>query len=183
MHTSPMPSPLGHALGAFAAGVSVAGVAAVGQARWRQVAILVAVGIAPDIDLLWGRHSRETHSVGAALIVAAVAAWQHWPVASTRLRVFLAVLLAWFSHPMLDAFSSDTSIPIGVQLWWPLSLDFYSTGLDWFGPISRRYWLDNFWTINLTSIAREIAFLAPVAGAVAWFRSSGVPKSRSSGVT
>jgi len=144
---------------------------AVGQARWRQIAILVAIGLAPDLDLLWGRHSRETHSVGAALIVATVAAWQRWPVASTRTRIWLAVCAAWLTHPLLDAMSSDTSIPVGIMAFWPLSTEFYSTGWDTFGPISRRYWLDNFWAINLTSIGRELVLLGPVSASVWWWKS------------
>jgi membrane-bound metal-dependent hydrolase YbcI (DUF457 family) len=165
-----MPSPIGHGLAAVAAGWGIAGVLAVGQARWRQIAILVAIGIAPDLDLLWGRHSRETHSLGAALIVATVAAWQRWPVASNRAHIWLAVCLAWLTHPLLDAMSSDTSIPIGIMAFWPLSTEFHTTGWDIFGPISRRYWLDNFWSINLASIGRELILLAPVAIAARWSR-------------
>jgi inner membrane protein len=172
-----VPSPIGHGLAAVAAGWGIAGLMAVGQARWRQIAILVAIGLAPDLDLLWGRHSRETHSVGAALIVATVAAWQRWPVASTRTRIWLAVCAAWLTHPMLDAMSSDTSIPVGIMAFWPLSTEFFTTGWDTFGPISRRYWLDNFWAINLTSIGRELVLLGPVAVAVSIYRTPG----RSSG--
>ena len=173
-----MPSPIGHGLAAVAAGWGIAGILAVGQARWRQIAILVAIGLAPDLDLLWGRHSRETHSLGAALIVASVAAWQRWPVASTRTRIWLAVCAAWLTHPLLDAMSSDTSIPIGIMALWPLSTDFFSTHWDIFGPISRRYWLDNFWSINLASIGRELILLAPIAIAA---RSFGLKSSDDAG--
>lgn len=165
-----MPSPIGHGLAAVAAGWGIAGMLAAGQARWRQIAILVAIGMAPDLDLLWGRHSRETHSLGAALIVATVAAWQRWPVASTRVRIWLAVCAVWLTHPILDAMSSDTSMPIGIMALWPFSMDFYSTGWDVFGPISRRYWLDNFWAINLGSIGRELVLLGPVATVVWWWK-------------
>lgn len=168
-----MPSPIGHGLAAVAAGWGIAGLMAVGQARWRQIAILVAIGLAPDLDLLWGRHSRETHSLGAALIVATVAAWQRWPMASTRTRIWLAVCAAWLTHPLLDAMSSDTSIPVGIMAFWPLSTEYYTTGWDTFGPISRRYWLDNFWAINLTSIGRELLILGPVAVAVSIYRTLG----------
>jgi membrane-bound metal-dependent hydrolase YbcI (DUF457 family) len=167
-----MPSPLGHGLAAVAAGWGIAGLLAAGRAQWTQIAILVAIGVAPDLDLLWGRHSRETHSLGAALIVASVAAWQRWPVASTRTRIWLAVCAAWLTHPLLDAMSSDTSIPIGITAWWPLSSEFYTTGWDLFGPISRRYWLENFWSINFASIGRELVLLGPVAAVVWWVRSS-----------
>jgi inner membrane protein len=163
-----MPSPLGHGLAAVSAGWGIAGLMAAGRARWTQVAILLAIGLVPDLDLLWGRHSRETHSLGAALIVATIAAWQRWPVASTPMRIWFAVCAAWLTHPLLDAMSSDTSSPIGIMAWWPVSSEFYSTGWDVFGPISRRYWLDNFWSINFASIGRELILLGPVA-AVVWF--------------
>ncbi len=166
-----MPSPIGHGLAAMAVGWGIAGLMAAGRAHWTQIAILAAVGVAPDLDLAWGRHSRETHSLGAALIVATVAAWQRWPVASSRARIWLAVCAAWLTHPLLDAMSSDTSLPIGIMAWWPLSSDFYSTGWDVFGPISRRYWLDTFWPINLASIGRELVLLGPVAAGVGWWKS------------
>ena len=169
-----MPSPIGHGLAAVAAGWGIAGLFTAGQARWRQIAILVAIGIAPDLDLLWGRHSRETHSLGAALMVATVAAWQRWPVASTRTRIWLAVCASWLTHPLLDAMSSDTSIPIGIMAFWPLSMEFYPANWDIFGPISRRYWLDSFWPINLASIGRGLILLAPIAIAVRWSRRPDV---------
>ena len=56
------------------------------QGAWAQAATLVAVGVAPDLDLLCGRHSAETHSVGAAVIVASIAAWRRWPVAASERR-------------------------------------------------------------------------------------------------
>ena len=107
-------------------------------------------------------------------MVATVAAWQRWPVASTRTRIWLAVCAAWLTHPLLDAMSSDTSIPIGIMAFWPLSMEFYSANWDIFGPISRRYWLDSFWPINLASIGRELILLAPIAIAVRWSRRPDV---------
>lgn len=165
-----MPSPIGHGLGALAAGWGVAGLMAAGRPRWRQIVLLIGIGLAPDLDLLWGRHSQETHSVGAAVMVATVAAWQRWPVASSRWRIWLAVCAAWLAHPLLDALALDTSPPLGIMAFWPLSGEHYQTGLSVFGPISRRYWLDTFWTTNLTSIAREVAILVPVVAAVWWTR-------------
>jgi inner membrane protein len=150
----------------------MAGVASGGRARLRQVAILVAVGMAPDLDLLIGRHSMESHSVGAALLVASVAAWQRWPVSSSRLVIWLAVAAAWYSHPILDVLGSDTSAPLGVMALWPFSDSHWYSGWDVFGPISRRYWLDTFWAINLGSMAREVVILVPMAGA-AWFFRRG----------
>jgi membrane-bound metal-dependent hydrolase YbcI (DUF457 family) len=163
-----VPSPLGHGLAALAAGWIVAGRPAAQPHLLKQVAILVAIGIAPDLDLLIGRHNRETHSIGAAMVVASIAAWQRWPVASSRLMIWCAVALAWLSHPLLDALGSDTSAPIGVMAFWPFSTAHVQAGWEVFGPISRRYWRDDFWSINLTSILKEVAVLMPIALAV-WF--------------
>ncbi|NQW05595.1 MAG: metal-dependent hydrolase [Acidobacteria bacterium] len=165
-----MPSPIGHSLAALAVGWGVAGVATGRSGALRQAAILAAVGVAPDLDLLIGRHSLETHSVGAAVLVASVAAWQRWPVATSRRVIWTAVALAWLSHPLADALSIDTSSPYGVMALWPVSSGEIYTGWDVFGPISRRYWLDNFWYINLTSLVREVAILLPIATLVWWGR-------------
>lgn len=137
-----------------------------GRDRWTQGALLMAVGLMPDLDLLWGRHSHETHSIGAALIVATVAAWRRWPVASTRWRVWCAVLAAYLTHPLLDALAQDTSSPIGIMAFWPWSREFYSTGWGLVGPISRRYWTEEFWVVNVASVSREVLLFGPVALAV-----------------
>ena len=164
-----MPSPIGHGLAALATGW-VAGGVRQPTIPWRTLAWLVALGMAPDLDLLIGRHSRETHSLGAALIVATVAAWQQWPLGVSRPRIWLAAFLAWSSHPILDALALDTAPPLGVMLFWPWSTDHVQTGWSLFGPISRRPWLWSFWTTNLMSVARELAILVPVVVGVWWSR-------------
>jgi len=155
-------------MAALAVGWSVSGTPADRRGLLRQTAILVAIGIAPDLDLLIGRHSMESHSMGAAVIVASIAAWQRWPVATSRLTIWLAVALAWMSHPLLDALGSDTSVPIGVMAFWPLSDGHVQTGWEVFGPISRRYWRDDFLSINLRSISTEVLILAPILFATRW---------------
>jgi len=147
-----VPSPLGHGLAAVAAGWIVAGKPETKPALLGQVTILVAIGIAPDLDLLIGRHSMETHSIGAAVLVASIAAWQRWPVAPSRITTWVAVALAWLSHPLLDALGSDTSAPIGVMAFWPLSRDHFQTQWQVFEAISRRYWRDDFWRLNLSAM-------------------------------
>jgi membrane-bound metal-dependent hydrolase YbcI (DUF457 family) len=140
------------------------------SAAIRQAVVLAAVGVAPDLDLLIDRHSQETHSVGAAVIAASVAALRRWPVASDRLRIWVAVFAAWLSHPLLDTIALDTSPPLGVMLLWPFEWTHYQTGWSIFAPISRRYWLPNFVPHNLMAVAREIAILGPLAAAAWWMR-------------
>ena len=144
----------------------------------RQILILVAIGVAPDLDLLIGRHSMETHSIGAAVLVASIAAWQRWPVASSRMTTWIAVLLAWLSHPLLDALGSDTSAPIGVMAFWPLSSAHFQTHWQVFEAISRRYWRDDFWSLNISAMVREVLVLLPIVALVALFTSPSSGRRR-----
>jgi membrane-bound metal-dependent hydrolase YbcI (DUF457 family) len=165
-----MPSPIGHGLAAVAAGWAVARPAASPRALAVQAAIFAAVGAAPDLDLLVGRHSAEMHSMGAAAILATLAAWRRWPVAAGRSRIWLAVALAYASHPLLDALGFDTSPPIGVMAFWPLSHAYVQTSLHLFAPITRRWWLPGFFTHNLMAVVHEVAVLAPFVLIVWWWR-------------
>lgn len=161
-----MPSPIGHALGALAVGWAASGTASKHALATRSLWI-VAFGLAPDLDLLIGRHSMETHSVGAAVLTGLVAAYFRCPLASTRSRIFLTACLAWMTHPLLDALGADTSPPFGVMLLWPFSRDHVMFDTV-FMPISRRWWLEGFLAGNLLAALREVVILGPVAG-VAWF--------------
>lgn len=127
---------------------------------------MAALGLAPDLDLLIGRHSMETHSVGAAVLAGGVAAVLRWPIAATRLRIFVIAALVWSTHPMLDALGADTSPPLGVMMFWPFSRE-HVMFEPVFHPISRRWWLSGFITGNLEAIARELVILGPAA-LVAW---------------
>ena len=133
----------------------------------RQAAIFAAVGMAPDLDLIIGRHSRETHSIGAALVVASIAAWQRWPVAATRLGVFVAVAAAWFSHPLFDGMSFDIGPPIGVMMWWPFSEHYWHTGVTVFDAIERHWEKPHFLRQNVVAVLREMAILIPTL-AIVW---------------
>ncbi len=157
-------------MAALAAGWGIAGRPTARPEFIKQVAILVAVGVAPDLDLLVGRHSMETHSIGAAIIVATIAAWQRWPVAGSRTTIWITVALAWLSHPILDALGSDTSAPIGVMASWPFSRAHFQTPFGIFEAISRRHWRDDFWRLNISAALKEVLILAPVLAMVALIR-------------
>jgi membrane-bound metal-dependent hydrolase YbcI (DUF457 family) len=165
-----MPSPVGHVLAAVTVGWLAAPVPRDERALRRSALIFAAVGVAPDLDLFVGRHSAETHSIGAAVIVASLAAWRMWPVAADRWRIWLAVFLAWICHPILDALALDTSPPLGVMLLWPASREHMQSGLEVFVAISRRYWLPEFVLHNLRAVIREVLLLVPPLAFVWWWR-------------
>ena len=172
-----MPSPVGHALAGIAAGwLAAPPASSVSSRAFRlQAAILGAVAVAPDLDLLINRHSRETHSVGAAAIVATIAALWRWPVAATRGRIWAAIFLAWVSHPLLDALAIDTAPPIGVMAFWPFSREHMQTGLAIFSPISRNWGQPGLVAHNAWAVVRELAILGPITAAVWWLRRRSIP--------
>jgi membrane-bound metal-dependent hydrolase YbcI (DUF457 family) len=101
----------------------------------------------------------ETHSLGAAL-GAGLVAW-----AITRGRdpwLAIACALAWASHVLFDWLGSDTTPPLGVMALWPLSNNYSFANAFIFEAISRRYWLDNFWSHNLWAVTKEMLMLGPV---------------------
>lgn len=165
-----MPSPIGHALASVAAGWVASPPPAAARAFRAQVLLLVAVGLAPDLDLLIGRHSAETHSLGAAVLVATLAAWWRWPAGVSRPRIWAAVFLAWIVHPLLDAMAPDTTAPHGVMLLWPFSREYVQFELTPFMAISRRYWLPGFVSYTVTAVAREVVLLGPIVALTWWWR-------------
>lgn len=155
-----MPSPIGHALGGIAAGWG-----GVPRRDVAGAAILAAIASAPDLDLLMHAHRGSSHSVGAALIVGAIA----W-VVTRRPRWGAAVALAWASHVLLDWMSNDTRPPVGVMALWPLTHDYYRSSLEVFPAVSRRYWLAEFWVYNFKAVAVELVVVGPIAAVVVWWQ-------------
>jgi LexA-binding, inner membrane-associated putative hydrolase len=120
--------------------------------------IVVLAAVAPDIDFAWGGHNRETHSLGAAIIAGLVVlAWKRSP------RLAIAVTLSWATHVLFDWLGSDDTPPLGVMALWPLNSNFYFADAYLFEAISRRYWLDNFFTHNAWAVLKEILILGPIA--------------------
>ena len=156
-----MPSPLGHAIAGAATGWVVTGACGrpEGPAEiWRWGALFALLGMLPDVDLLFGAHSGPTHSLGSAVIVG-LAAY----ALSGKSRIGFAAATAYASHTLLDWLGTDSSPPIGIMALWPLSREYYQSGLHVFHAISRRYWLPEIWEHNSRAVARELLILMPAA--------------------
>jgi membrane-bound metal-dependent hydrolase YbcI (DUF457 family) len=126
-----------------------------------------AAAMAPDLDFLWGRHNMETHSLGAAALVAlTVLVWSRGRAA----RLAAIVGVAWSSHVLFDWLGSDTTPPLGVMALWPVSSAFYFADAFVFEAISRRTHLPGFWSHNLWAVGKEAALLGPLAALAAWGR-------------
>ena len=194
-----MPSPLGHLLGGIAAGHLLAGrvgspsaassrrvpggagrltrlVAAV-EPSWPGLALFGALGVLPDIDFLFGVHSRYTHSLGAAAIVfgLGLVAFR-----SRRRPALLAagMAAAYASHALLDWLGRDTTPPIGIMALWPFTNDFYQSDLHWF-PAIRREFRDGIVLHNAAAALWELLVLGPLAMAAVWLRRRKTERARS----
>jgi membrane-bound metal-dependent hydrolase YbcI (DUF457 family) len=123
---------------------------------------------APDLDLIVDRHRTITHSIGAvifvALVAAATAARRSRPVA----RVTLMCTGAYFSHLLLDWMATDAYYPPGIQALWPFSHRWYISGWDIFRQTARLHPLAVEEIVqNFRALELELAILGTMA-LVAW---------------
>jgi hypothetical protein len=182
-----LPSPLGHALGGFAAGWLIAPRRPTPlvddqrgwtpllkrAARWRRAWLFAAVGLAADIDLLAGQHRFYTHSVGAVAAVFAVAWILTRGRANDRIRLPIAVAASYATHLVFDWLGVDSPAPRGILALWPLTDGHYVSNLDIFPVVSRKIWTLRAWKLNLVAALMETAILGPLA-ALCWrFRGRG----------
>ena len=156
-----MPSPVGHGLGGIAAAWPL-----VPERTRRAAAIVAAVAIAPDLDLLVGTHRGASHSLGAAFIAGAVMAIV---ARRDRLRWGCGVGVAWASHVLLDWLSNDTRPPVGIMALWPLNHDYYKAAIEIFPPVSRKYWETRFWRYNAHALAVEVPLMGAIAAMAMWW--------------
>ena len=166
-----MPSPIGHALAglvvAWSADLVVApsAVRRVSTTELRFVmfaAVLAAV--APDLDLLSESHRGWTHSIGAAVLAAVVAALWARRRAFSVSRTAVVVGLAWGTHVLLDWLGTDGSIPRGVMALWPFDTNYYFSPITIFPRVERRYWLGwSFIRAGLVALAFELVLLGGLA--------------------
>jgi inner membrane protein len=170
-----VPSPIAHGI----AGVIVGCVVDPPPAhKAKRIAALAAAGMAADLDLLVGAHSGPSHGIGAAVIVGIVS----WVVTRPRDAVLAcAIALAYASHTLLDWLGSDSSPPIGIMALWPFSHEYFESPWHVFMAISRRYWLPEFWTVNLLALGRELLILVPLAVIVILIRRTRSPNREQRG--
>ena len=168
-----MPTPIGH----FLAGLAVAWSAEpptaaqrLGQTLARPLTLVcLALAVLPDLDLLYPPlHRSATHSIGATLLVAIIAAGVTGRVTGRiNWRVVLACTAAYASHLVADWLGTDRLYPpFGIQLFWPLNREWYISGWDVFLPVERRHPFSLIaMRTNVAAVAREIAILGSVVAA------------------
>ena len=178
-----MPSPIGHAL----AGAAIAWLSDLPPGhtsrtgkhesrRWNRAnadphLALACAGLAtlPDADLLLPiAHRTVTHSVTAVAAVALFMIVATGVTGKVTPRAGLACVTAYASHLLLDWLQADPTPPFGIQLFWPMSSEWFISGWEIFRGTERQHLLEAA-TIarNAVAVGQEVAILGPVAAA-AW---------------
>ncbi len=131
----------------------------------------------PDADFLPGwlqgnpnlYHTLWSHTVGAAVLVAALFAFGFSRKNGYFSRYFVIFFSLYYSHIILDFFNDDTRPPLGVMAFWPLSSTFYLSPFPLFDSVHKSSDSSTFVASvlslpNLVGAIKELIILSPVAG-------------------
>jgi hypothetical protein len=94
--------------------------------------------------LLIGEPGRCHHGASHSLVVGLIGGLIFYRFVGYRLkgiskwRILGCYLLTLLSHPILDYFSSDTSYPFGVPLFWPFDGEYYISSISLFPDVQRN---------------------------------------------
>jgi hypothetical protein len=125
--------------------------------------------MAADLDLLFGRHSQFTHSIGMAIGVGLVAlAWLRSRGRSGALALAAGICAAYASHILLDWLGQDATPPLGITALWPFDSAYYLSGANVFLGISREPWRPGAAWHDAAAIVREVFLIGPFALAAWW---------------
>ncbi len=132
----------------------------------------------PDMDYLFGifsgnpnlYHRYWMHSLGFVLLCGILVLilsrlfMKRWEVKWSLFSVFLML-----SHLLIDYLGKDSSIPSGIQLFWPVSSQFVIAPVTIFREVSKSSSSDGFiqslfCMYNLWTIIQEFVILGPLVG-------------------
>ncbi len=122
------------------------------------------LAVSPDFDNFFHTHRTYSHSFGAAGIVWVLAALVAWRLRLPVVRIATTCAAAYASHVLLDWLGRDDSPHHGLMVWWPLTRDYYRSGLNLFLEFvtpHRHMSLGLLITANAYALGREIAILLP----------------------
>lgn len=145
-----MPLPVAHSAAGLA-GYLVFKKAQTNTTKSRELAFVglcLFLSTVQDIDFLPGFmigdigrfHHGPSHSLfvstGLAILMAMFA--MTWLKGIGKKRIFAACMISSLSHPVLDYFSEDTSVPYGVPLFWPFDIGYYISPFALFMDVRRN---------------------------------------------
>ncbi|OEU84248.1 MAG: hypothetical protein BA873_13960 [Desulfobulbaceae bacterium C00003063] len=140
----------------------------------------------PDLDFipgfLCGDPGRFHHGPSHSFVVGLVGVLIfyrfacYWLTGISKKRLFGCCFVSLLSHPILDYFSADTSMPFGVPLFWPFNTEYYISPFALFRDVQRNQdTLGTFFstiinTNNAWGIAVETLFFGTILFALFAFK-------------
>lgn len=186
-----MPTPIGHALGGYAAAEATRRDGEASNSKWAVILLAVVVAVSPDFDFIPGLisnnipkyHRTMSHGVPAALLVASVltlALRGWWKGAVWHLWVLL--FTAYMSHVLLDVVTPDPTGGSGLRPLWPLSSVWFAYPLPFLEPLNELRILDHggtndtFWATLFSGraafvFAIDALLVLPLVLSVKWARA------------
>ncbi len=95
-------------------------------------AACAVLAVSPDFDVFFHSHRTYSHSLGAAGVVWLLVALAAWRLRLPVVRTATVCAAAYASHVLLDWLGRDDSFNGGLMVLWPLTTDFYRSGLNLF---------------------------------------------------
>jgi inner membrane protein len=164
-----MSTPVGHFL--LGSTLGYGPIKRVSPNSWVTLGLLLVLSNLSDIDYLFGLptgnpsryHHFWTHSLiftGLFGILSGILFWIITNKSGWKLGFIVFLIMA--SHLILDFFTKDTSEPIGLQLFWPFSTQFYISPVTIFRDVAKSaqsqhffaslFCLHNLWTVLLEAV-------------------------------
>jgi membrane-bound metal-dependent hydrolase YbcI (DUF457 family) len=154
---------------------------------WKTIVLYVAAANAADLDFLpgvfsgniSGFHQRESHSLGFSLLFALVfGLWAWWSFRGGKRkrakRIFFIPFFLYFSHVVIDFFTFDGIMPLGLEVFWPLSSRHFTSPISVFYSVEKDNLSTLFGRHNLLGVALELGIFLPAVLLVAFLRRASV---------
>lgn len=143
---------------------------------WKMLLIVIFLANLPDIDYLPGLfidkpnifHHGATHSIFFAVVVGFLTAFLFsFRKSKTFWKHFFIFFALCFSHSVLDFFTKDTSLPLGEQLLWPFTDNYYLSPVTIFRDVSKggtnkSFLMSAFEIYNFITVLTECIIFAPI---------------------
>jgi inner membrane protein len=147
----------------------------------------------PDLDFVPGFiigdigsfHHGPSHSfiISLALAFLFSVIGINWFKEISKSRIAAGFIISAFSHPILDYFSKDTSMPFGVPLFWPFKTNYYISPMHLFTDVQRNQdSIGNFFSSllfnlnNIRGVLIESLFAGIILFAIIGIKSRSRPK-------
>jgi inner membrane protein len=142
------------------------------RSNWKAMGAGLVFGCMPDADFLVAyytnipalQHHYFSHSIPFVFVIGIITFLLLKPLIRSRaLKWTILLTAAYASHLLLDYFTYDGSMPIGIPLYWPFTDKHYVAPFEIFLSIHRGGMETLFGAHNFLAVFREALIFIPIA--------------------